>query len=274
MTPGTLGTIDREKREKPRYRPPVGIPLPRQSRLAGTVGSFLVHLLIILLLIGPWWMSSVLEQKMGGGGPGAAGGGGGGNNGSGGVIQERTRYVEMRPPPPPPQVKQPQMVVPPPVIKPPPPEEPKPEPPKATPAPEAPKDAAQTVGTGGGTGHDGTAGSGPGTGGGVGSGDGTGRGSANGPGMGGGAGRTYPPTVTNLAILPIPVPSKVRPYKLIAYFEVDEKGNTTLLRWNQSKDSGYNKKIEAMLKEVKFRPAVRWDGTPVRDTTWITAEAP
>jgi len=25
---------------------------------------------------------------------------------------------------------------------------------------------------------------------------------------------------------------------------------------------------------VKFRPAVRFDGTPVRDTTWITAEAP
>jgi hypothetical protein len=29
-----------------------------------------------------------------------------------------------------------------------------------------------------------------------------------------------------------------------------------------------------MLNEVKFRPAVKWDGTPVRDTTWITAEAP
>jgi protein TonB len=171
-------------------------------------------------------------------------------------------------------VKQPQAVVPPPVVKPPPPVEKKPDPPKVTPAPEPVKDAAPVTGTGGGTGHDGSSGAGPGTGGGVGSGDGTGRGSANGPGTGGGLGRTYPPTVTNLAILPIPVPSKVRPYKLIAYFEVDEKGNTTLLKWNASKDGSYNKKVEAMLKEVRFRPAVRADGTPVRDTTWITAEAP
>src|SRR5665213_3455328 len=231
------GTFDRESREKPRYRPPVGMPLPKQSRVGGTVGSILVHLLILLLLIGPWWATSMLEQKLGGGGAGPAGGGGGGSGGSGGVVQEHTRYVQVQPPPPP-KVQQPQVVVPPPVIKPPPPEEKKPDPPKATPAPEATKDASQVTGTGG------------------------------------GAGRTYPPTVTNLAILPIPVPSKVRPYKLTAYFDVDEKGTTTLLRWNESKDRDYNKKIEAMLKEVRFRPAVKWDGTPIRDTTWITAEAP
>ena len=270
MTPGTF---DRESRPRPRYRPPSGIPLPRQSKLGGTVGSFLVHLLIILLLIGPWWVTTELQQKMGGGGPGPAGGGGGGNNGTGGVVQERARLIEVQPPPPPPKPKEVPVVVPP-VVKPPPPEPPKPDPPKAVSAPDAVKDASQVAGTGGGTGHDGSAGSGPGTGGGVGSGDGTGRGSANGPGTGGGAGRTYPPTVTNLAILPIPVPSRVRPYKLIAYFDVDEKGNTTLLKWNASPDRDYNKKIEAMLKEVRFRPAVRWDGTPVRDTTWITAEAP
>ncbi len=265
--------LDRNLREKPRYRPPAGMPLPKVSNAKGTLGSIAVHALILLLLIGPWWLTSLIEQKLGGGGPGPAGGGGGGNNGSGGVVQERARMVFVAPPPPP-KEKQPQLIVPP-VVKPPPPEEKKPDPPKtATPAAEAVKDASVAIGTGGGTGHDGTAGTGPGTGGGVGSGDGTGRGSNKGPGTGGGEGRIYPPTVTNLAILPIPVPSKVRPYKLIAYFEVDEKGNTTLLRWNESKDSGYNKKIELMLKEVRFKPAVKWDGTPVRDTTWITAEAP
>lgn len=270
MTPGTF---NRESRERPRYRPPTGIPLPKQSSVGGTLGSFLVHLLIILLLIGPWWATKVIEQKMGGGGPGPAGGGGGGNGGTGGVVQERTRLFQVQQPPPPPKPKQEQVVVPP-VVKPPPPEVPKPDPPKATPAPDAAKDASAVVGTGGGTGHDGSAGSGPGTGGGVGSGEGTGRGSANGPGTGGGPGRTYPPTVTNLAILPIPVPAKVRPYHLIAYFDVDEKGNTTLLKWNASPDRDYNKKVEAMLKEVRFRPAVRWDGTAVRDTVWLTADAP
>ena len=108
----------------------------------------------------------------------------------------------------------------------------------------------------------------------MGSGIGTGRGSGIGPGTGGGSGKIYPPTPTNLVILPIPVPSKVRPYKLIAYFDVDEKGNTTLLSFNPSKDASYNKKIREMLLEFRFRPAVRADGTPVRDTTWITAEAP
>ena len=60
----------------------------------------------------------------------------------------------------------------------------------------------------------------------------------------------------------------------IAYFDVDERGNTTLLSFNPSRDSGYNKKIREMLLEFRFRPAVRADGTPVRDTTWISAEAP
>ena len=131
---------------------------------------------------------------------------------------------------------------------------------------------ANATGTGG-TGNDGGRGSGPGTGGGVGSGEGTGRGSGNGPGTGGGTGRIYPPYVTNLALLPMPVPSRVRPYTLTAVFEVDERGNAKLLSFNESKDSDYNKKIRAMLQEIRFRPATRADGTPVRDTTTIVAEA-
>jgi len=80
--------------------------------------------------------------------------------------------------------------------------------------------------------------------------------------------------VTNLALLPIPVPNKVRPYKMIAWFEVDERGNARLIAFNPSRDGGYNRKIRDMLAEVRFKPAVRPDGTPVRDTVSITAEAP
>jgi hypothetical protein len=108
----------------------------------------------------------------------------------------------------------------------------------------------------------------------VGSGIGTGRGSGTGAGTGGGGDEIFPPTVTNLAILPIPVPNRVRPYKLVAQFEVDEKGNAKLIAFNPSKDSGYNRKIREMLAEVRFRPAVRADGTAVKDTAYITAEAP
>ena len=235
------------------------------------------HALLLLLFIGPFWIGTVLEQReQGAGGPGPAGGGGGGTGGSGGSVRERLRYMRLFTPPPKPAV---QPVVPPlvpPVVRPPVPEPPRPEPATAVPqqSAEADRDASQVTGTGGGSGHDGSAGSGPGTGGGVGSGDGSGRGSSRGSGTGGGEGRVYPPTVTNLAILPIPVPSKVRPYKMVAYFEVDERGNSKLLSFNPSKDSDYNRKLRTMLDEVRFRPAVGLDGVPVKDSTWISAEAP
>jgi hypothetical protein len=173
-------------------------------------------------------------------------------------------------------------VVPPPKVEPPKPE-PKPivEPTPPAPQPVAKTDSAATPavsatpGTGGGSGNDGTAGSGPVSGGGVGSGVGTGRGSGNGPGTGGGDAVIYPPTVIALPILPLPVPSKVRPYTMSAFFEVDTLGNAKLIGFNLSKDDGYNRRVREMLMEIRFRPAVRAvDGRPVRDTAKITAIAP
>jgi protein TonB len=274
--------------DKPRrpLRPLHGIPDRDKRGPTGLLLSTLIHGIIVLFLFLPPFIASQLDQPLtdGGGGPGAAGGGGGGTGGSGGttIKPERVRYLQVAPIP---QVK-PAPTVTPPVIPPPTPpkEQPKPEPkpevPPPTPTPAETKEAATTgptvptAGTGGGSGHDGSGGNGPGSGGGVGSGVGTGRGSGNGPGTGGGSGDIYPPQVTNLALLPIPVPNKVRPYKMIAWFDVDEKGNAKLIAFNPSKDGGYNKKIREMLAEVRFRPAVRPDGTPVRDTVSITAEAP
>lgn len=253
------------------YRPPIGIPLPKQDRATSALASILLHAIIIFLIIGPVIAHDlIVSRNDGAGGNGPAGGGGGGNRGG---APERAMYIEVAPPPPPPQRQpsaQPQ-VIPPPVVKPP---EPRPDPPTAEPIPvTSAKLPFAAAGTGG-TGSDGTGGSGPGTGGGVGSGVGTGIGSANGPGTGGGGGRVYPPYVTNLALLPVPVPSRVRPYTLVAVFEVDERGNAKLLHFNETRDSDYNRKIRAMLDEVRFRPAVRADGTPVKDTTSITASAP
>jgi protein TonB len=273
--------------EKPRrpLRPLHGIPDRDRRGPTGFLVSALVHLAILLALTLPALVARQLDLPLesGGGGPGPAGGGGGGTGGTGGetIKTERLRFLQIAQPAAP---KAAAPIVPPPVEKkpdpiiPPPPVEKVPEPVAQTASTvEAPPATSVTLpvpGRGGGTGTDGTAGNGPGSGGGVGSGVGTGRGSGNGPGTGGGPGDIYPPQVTNLAILPIPVPSKVRPYKLIAYFDVDEKGNAKLISFNPSKDGGYNKKIREMLSEVRFRPAVRWDGTTVRDTAWITAEAP
>jgi protein TonB len=259
-------------------RPLHGIPDAEKRDRTGIVLSSLFHGAIILALVLPTLLARALitEEQQGAGGAGPAGGGGGGMRGSGGRMDpERLRFINLVPPaaaPTPPRVSP----TPIPVL--PPPKAPEPDPVTPTPVPEAAAPVAApniaTEGTGGGTGSDGTGGNGPGRGGGVGSGEGTGRGSGTGPGTGGGGDLIYPPTVTNLPILPLPVPNRVRPYKMVAQFEVDERGNARLLGFNPSRDSGYNRKIREMLAEVRFRPATRADGTPVRDTTYITAEAP
>lgn len=262
-------------------RPLHGIPERDERGPAGIVVSTLLHLLILIALLLPPLIAHQLDRPLttGGGGAGPAGGGGGGTGGTGGetVTPERLRYLQVVTP----KLASPAVV--PDKIEPPKPEPvPKPEETVITPPaptetrtrPEATGTTIPTPGTGGGSGNDGTGGNGPGRGGGIGSGVGTGRGSGVGPGTGGGPGDIYPPQVTNLALLPIPVPSKVRPYKMIAWFDVDERGNAKLISFNPSRDNNYNKKLRDMLGEMRFRPAVRADGTPVRDTVSVTAEAP
>jgi len=117
-----------------------------------------------------------------------------------------------------------------------------------------------------GAGTAGGPGSGPGSGGGVGSGVGPGKGSDVGPGTGGGPGANYPPTPTQFFLPPLPAPPSLKGFHLIAWFDVDEKGNSKLLGFNPSRDNGYNKKLRDVLLSLRFRPGVRADGTPVRDT--------
>lgn len=275
----------------------MGIPQgDSRRRVQGLLGSLALHLLIALVFIAPVMISDVtaVREHRAGGGPGPAGGGGGGTRGTGGdLIQERILYtsvypqastnaptlrepdppvpVPVPPPPPPPEVVPPEPT--PPVVPPP---EPAPTTTSALPpnAATSAASAALTVGEGGGSGRDGTAGNGPGSGGGVGSGVGTGRGSGVGPGTGGGPDSIYPPTLVTLALPPLQPPSNVRPYRLVALFDVDEKGNTELLSFNETRDGKFNRKVREVLAEVRFRPAVRGDGTPVRQTGRFEIEYP
>jgi len=199
------------------------------------------------------------EPTVGGGGPGPAGGGGGGSGGAS-SRQERLEFIRVRPspaaatpkvttlvpPPKPPEVKKPEASV--------------------TPATPAVTDPLLTPASGSGPGTAGTSGAGPGTGGGIGSGVGTGTGSSVGPGTGGGPGKDYPPTLRDLFIPPLPAPSRIKPYHLIAWFDVDEKGNASLISFNQSRDGGYNRRLTEVLRSLRFRPGVKADGTPMRDT--------
>jgi protein TonB len=266
-----------ENPDKARRRlPATGLPVARERALLSSVASFFVHATVIILLILPSIRPNLLViDEEGAGGPGPAGGGGGGTRGTGGVRSERIQYVApaavapvVEPPriiPPLVEEKKPEVVVPP--VPTPPVVAAKADSAKATEA------TAPIAGVGGGTGNDGSGGTGPGRGGGVGSGVGTGRGSGEGPGTGGGSGTIYPPSVTTLVILPLPVPGKVKPYEMEAVFDVDSTGQATLVQWNQPKDKDYAKKVLTSLLGYRFRPAVRMDGTPVRHLYVIHASA-
>jgi hypothetical protein len=128
----------------------------------------------------------------------------------------------------------------------------------------APESTAAQSGTGGGTGRDGSAGNGPGTGGGNGSGTGTGRGSGNGPGTGGGLQANYPPSPTELFIPPLPMPDKVRGFHLVAEYDVDSTGKVLDFKFTPTRDGGYNKRLDEVLRSFKFRPGTKPDGTPIR----------
>ena len=239
----------------------------------GVVVSVLLHALIIGLLIVPFLMpdSVIARLEQGAGGAGPAGGGGGGSRGSGGTV-ETVRFVKLLtkpvatptkippvPAPPVPKVEPPQpKPVETPPVKP-------PEPQQQSVAPAAAATVASVVpGAGGGSGADGSVGAGPGSGGGVGSGVGTGKGSANGPGTGGGNQANYPPMPIEMFLPPLPAPKDVRGIHFIAEFDVDSTGRVLDMRFTQTRNGDYNKRLAEVLRAIRFRPGTRPDGTPVR----------
>ena len=243
---------------------PTEMPLPKgENRTVGLTLSVLIHALIVLLFLLPMLLTpagrSLLVQGAGGDGP--RGGGGGGSGPSEGL-----RYMRVAPEPAP----QPAAArtttrpiatpVPPPVTP------PVVQPPVKTPPDESPPTSATAspvaIGPGGGSGT--TTGAGPGTGGGIGSGVGTGTGSSVGPGTGGGNDANYPPQPINVFIPPQPVPSKIKPYTLVVEFDVDSTGRVLGVEFNETPDGGYNRKLKKMLSEIRFRPGVRPDGSPIR----------
>lgn len=240
------------------FRAPYGLPKGRENWRLGAGVSAVLHLLLVLLVVAPFaFMEEITMIEQGAGGEGPAGGGGGGTRGPGGSRQETLQYVTLAPPPTPAPVVAPVVPLVQLKIEIPQAELPKLEPPKLSALP-------PVVGTGGGTGNDGTAGTGPGSGGGVGSGVGTGRGSGAGPGTGGGRQENYPPQTMEMFIPPMPIPASVRGSRLVVQFDVDETGKVRGVNFTQTPDRGYNRRLRAVFEEFRFRPGTKADGTPVR----------
>ncbi|MGI8617828.1 MAG: hypothetical protein ACR2L6_01905 [Gemmatimonadaceae bacterium] len=241
-----------------RSSPAIAGPPPRKREgPGGWLLSAFIHATIVLLLItSPFSHGFTGTPAEFGGGPGPAGGGGG-RSGSG-ADGERLRFVQTRPAAPPP-TPAPALVPSPPIAT--------PVPPVVTPTAREPVSQGPVSGTAvTGAGTAGQGGAGAGTGGGTGSGTGTGRGSGVGPGTGGGDGINHPPTPTQVFLPPLPAPTRIKPYHLIAWFDVDERGNAKLLSFNPSRDGSYNRRLRDVLMSLKFRPGVTAAGVPVRDT--------
>jgi protein TonB len=250
------------KKRRP-YRAPLGIPKGREDWRVGTGISIVMHVVIIVLLLMPLALTGdVREFAQGAGGAGPAGGGGGGTRGAGALKAELLQFIRIAPPPPTPAL-QPKVVPPP--------------PPQLLPTPQPQIDTrlpvpTMTTGTSGGTGSDNTAGSGPGSGGGVGTGIGTGRGSGMGPGTGGGNQPNFPPTPIEMFIPPLPVPESVKGFHLIAEFDVDETGRVLSLKFNETRDRGYNRRLSDVLRGYRFRAGTKPDGTPIRSKAQVVVD--
>ena len=255
-----------------RYRVPLGLPRRDDGRRASMIISIALHVLIIGLLVVPLVVADTVIARIeqGAGGAGPAGGGGGGRRGTGGATVETLRYVRLAPDPVPtptslPAVSPPlptpkvEPVTPRPVETPPP-----AKPPEQSVLPALQSQVAVVPGVGGGSGSDGTAGAGPGRGGGVGAGAGTGRGSAIGPGTGGGNQANFPPQPIEFFLPPLPAPSGVRGFRFIAEFDVDSTGRVLDVKFTETRDGGYNRRIASVLRSMRFRPGTRPDGTPLR----------
>jgi protein TonB len=171
------------------------------------------------------------------------------------------RFVQVQPAPPPtPKPPTPEIRV---EIPPLPPVRPVLEPVKPVELPTV-AEANLPVGVGGGTGSDTSGGTGSGTGGGVGTGVGTGRGSGVGAGTGGGTQANYPPSLIDLFIPPTPVPRSVSGARVVAEFDVDEKGKVLSVNFTQTKDRGYNRRLTDLFKEFRFRTGTTPDGRAIR----------
>jgi protein TonB len=238
----------------------------------GLALSVLIHALIIALIVVPLVYSRTIIERMeqGAGGRGPAGGGGGGSRGAmttpPGYV-ETLRYVRVRAEP----LRTPTSIPPvaPPVL--PRVEPPKPQPPtppvvapQASTTPAATTVVASTAGTGAGTGDAGAAGAGTGSGGGTGSGLGTGKGNGVGPGTGGGTQANYPPQPIEFFLPPLPAPRSVQGFRFVAEFDVDSTGRVLDVKFSETPDGGYNRRIASVLHSMKFRPGTRPDGTALR----------
>ncbi len=61
----------------------------------------------------------------------------------------------------------------------------------------------------------------------------------------------------------LPVPKHIQGRTLVLRFTIDERGRILKVEFESSGDGTYDKQLRERLAEYRFRPAHKWDGTPV-----------
>jgi periplasmic protein TonB len=68
----------------------------------------------------------------------------------------------------------------------------------------------------------------------------------------------------DMALPPMPVPDRLQGARVVAEFDVDEKGRVITFDFTPTADRDYNKKLREAFRGYRFRPGTRPDGTPIR----------
>jgi hypothetical protein len=68
----------------------------------------------------------------------------------------------------------------------------------------------------------------------------------------------------------MPVPDRLKGTQVVAVFDVDSLGRVLSFEFEPTRDGGYNRKLRDVLRTVRFRPATRGDGQPIRAQGSIT----
>jgi len=79
----------------------------------------------------------------------------------------------------------------------------------------------------------------------------------------------YPPRMVEGFIPPLPIPTGVRGFHFLAEFDVDTAGKVTAIDFTPTRDSRYNRRLEDLLKTVRFEPGTTRTGRPVKSKAYV-----
>jgi protein TonB len=76
--------------------------------------------------------------------------------------------------------------------------------------------------------------------------------------------KNYPPQLMEVFLPPLPVPTNLLGFHLVADFDIDERGKIISYTFTRTPNLDYNRKLNEVLRSARFRPGTTPDGIPIR----------